>query len=176
MLLAVLLVGGCGTGQQRGGLSVTAIEVKRDGDVVVIEPKLELRLSRPVIEALRNGVPVVILLEARLQRERRWLWPATEIERQRRYEFTYHSLGDQYLVKRDAEPARAFPSREAALAAVENPETWPLKVAPSTGGRLRAGVRVRIDLHALPAPMRLIALFNPGWRIGSDWHSQALAP
>lgn len=178
-LLAAVLAAGCRPDGGEPGLRVTELQVFRGQDSVMLQPELDLQLSPAVLDALHNGVPVVLVLEARLERQRAWLWPRTVPGGARRYILTYHSLGDQYLMRdEDDETPRAFPSRDAVLATLESPEPWSL-VLPADAPEdtaWRAALRVRLDLEALPAPLRLAALFSPGWRIGSGWHRETLPP
>lgn len=178
-MLSVALLAGCRGGDGVAGLRVESLALKRAVDAVVLNPRLDLSLSAPVLEALHNGVPVALLLEARLERKRPWGWPELHGAEERRYVITYHSLSDQYLVSEGEQSSpRAFPSRAAVLVALESPEPWPLALPEDGEGDSpwRAAVRVRLDLDALPAPLRLVALFSPGWRIGSAWHRETLPP
>jgi len=42
------------------------------------------------------------------------------------------------------------------------------KLAPGEDYRVR--MRSRLDIEALPAPLRPLAYVHPGWRLGSGWH------
>lgn len=177
--LAAVLIAGCHGANGDAGLHVESLVLTRAVDAVVLHPRLDLSLSDPVLEALHNGVPVALLMEARLERKRPWAWPELHAAEERRYVITYHSLSDQYLVHEGKGAAlRTFPSRAAVLVALESPEPWPLALPQDDEGDApwRAAVRVRLDLDALPAPLRLVALFSPGWRIGSPWHRETLPP
>jgi len=179
MLLALpLLLAGCAGGRDGGGLRVRDLGLSEIDGRVVLRPGLALSLTKPIEQALDNGVAVTILMEARVTRGRDWFWPATEVEKERRYTLLYHSLSEQYLVRQGGQTPRAFPSRLAALAALSNPDPWPLaKTGALAGdGHFRVALRVSVDLQSLPAPLRLMAYFSPAWHVGSGWQSENLAP
>lgn len=179
MLLALpLLLVGCAGGHDAAGLRVRELGLSESGGRLVIEPRLALSLTAPIERALDNGVAVTLLMEARVTRARAWLWPATEVEKTRRYTLLYHSLSEQYLVREGKQTPRAFPSRLAALSALSEPGPWPLAetAALAGDGRYRAALRVSVDLQSLPAPLRLMAYFSPAWHVGSKWQSEELEP
>jgi hypothetical protein len=38
------------------------------------------------------------------------------------------------------------------------------------------GIRARLDLDSLPAPLRPIAYISPSWRMSSGWYQWTLTP
>lgn len=176
---AVLAVcAGCSTGTPDTGLSVAAMDGHLAGGRYRVTLELDIGLTEAVEEALHNGVPIRILAEVRVRDPRGWLWSRTIAEETRGYTLSYHSLSSQYLVQwPSSEEYRAYPSRQVALSVLETPEPWQLELpSPLSGGGLVAEARVRLDLQALPAPLRLVAYFSPDWRIGSGWRREKLSP
>lgn len=175
--LAAALTGGCAGDAPEAGLLITHAKPSLVGERYRISVSLDIRLSPGILEALHNGVPITLLLETRLRQPRDWLWPRTLVDGERRYTLSYQSLSAQYVIRWPGDAGyRAYPSRLAALAALESPASW--AVGSLDGQTAGPGVfsesRVRIDLQALPAPLRLVAYFSADWRIGSGWHREKL--
>src|SRR5690606_2847430 len=127
----------------------------------------------PVLEALERGVPLPVLLEVEILRERSYLWNETITTLEQRYEVDYHELTRQYTVRNlNIDTQFAYPTREAALSALGRIVDLPLIDAnlldpeASYIGRVRASM----DTNALPVPLRLRALVSSEWRLSSGWH------
>lgn len=178
--LAVIvgLASGCGDTAADGGLRITDMRAGQAVDGYRVTLSLDIALTEPVLEALHNGVPITLLVETRLRQPRRWLWARTVATDSRRYVLSYQSLSTQYLIRWPGNTGhRAYPSRHAALSALESPEPWQLPEPdePAADGPPVAEARVRLDLQALPAPLSLMAFFSGDWRIGSGWHREKLS-
>lgn len=171
------LAAGCGEGAPDAGLRVTDMNATPMGDGYRVTLSLDVVLTDAVLEALHNGVPVTLLVETRLRQPRRWLWTRTVADESRRYVLSYQSLSNQYLVRWPGNTGyRAYPSRHAALSALESPEAWRLEPEHEASGddALVAEARARLDLQALPTPLSLMAFFSGDWRLGSGWQREKL--
>lgn len=175
LALAACLAG-CARGTAEPGLSITAMDGTLAGDQFSLALEFEIRLTPSIEEALQNGVPIRFLVETRVVEERPWLWSKTLVEDSRGYTLSHHSLSEQYLIRwPGSETYRAYPSRQAALSVLETPEPWQVKLPSSPGDAGRfAEARLRLDLQALPAPLRLVAYISPDWRVGTGWQREKL--
>lgn len=164
--LLVLLLAGCD--RPRAGLAITALDVEARQGRCFLNLRLRYDFSRAVREALRNGVPITIVVENRVEGGRA-AGPADSVQHKRRFTVSYHTLSEQYIVHtpRSRGP-RSFPTRRAALKAMRRIRAWPLGPCPAER-EAAVAARVRLDLTELPPPLRLVAFFSPGWRIGSGW-------
>jgi hypothetical protein len=128
----------------------------------VLETDLRLRFSRTMLDALDRGIPLV------LQFELRGSAPDVHLSERRRIELRYLPLAQQYRMHDLATGSeRGFPRRTQLLAALDQVR---LPLAPdwrvmATAGTLR--VRCTLDASALPAPLRLPALFDRDWRLAT---------
>jgi hypothetical protein len=43
-------------------------------------------------------------------------------------------------------------------------------------GKYRGRLRLRLDIEALPAPLRPIAYISPSWRLSSGWYEWVFVP
>ncbi len=114
---------------------------------------LQLRIALP--RRLREGLQRGVVLSWRLDlyrldggRESHWR------------ELRYSPLSRQYQMHEPGSGySRGYPSRAAALAALER---WPLPPGPAA-----LSARVRLDTTRLPAPLVLPALFDTDWHLDS---------
>lgn len=153
------------------GLEVRALELQRTPAACHLNVRLGYVFSPEVLAALHNGVPITVLVQARIKRERDWLWDATLSRDARRFVLSQHTLSGQYLVHSRFDDKRlSLPTLDAALEAMEQIDHWTLAACPDRPAPdVRFGVRVRLELDNLPAPLRLTALLSPAWRLDSGW-------
>jgi len=176
--MAVLLL--LGPAPSLAQISVTGGQLSRSDGVFYLSARLDVELTQVARDALRDGVPLVMVVRWRVERERRWWpWEATIIERDRRYRLRYSPLAERYrLTDRESREHRSFPSLMALLRAFG--ELPRLRIVHErllkTDARYRVRLRVEPDLAALPPPMANLAYLSPGWWMASDWRSWELVP
>lgn len=157
------------------------IQPKLTGNTLEMAGQLELALTPKVEEALAKGIPLEILLEVRLYRERDWLWNRKIGDWKLAREIRYHALSGQYLVK--FSPARAegqesYTSLTEALRALGNLSElrFALDEAPvGTDEALLIRLRASLDIEALPAPLRPVAYTSLAWHLNSGWSQWKVA-
>lgn len=155
------------------GFRTEQVSVVLRDEVYYLNAGIHFILGSPVVEALERGVPVPVILEVEILRERPYLWNETVTTLKQRYELDHHELTRQYTVRNlNIDTQAAFPTREAALDALGRIVDLPLIDAnlldpeASYIGRMRASM----DTDALPVPLRLRALVSSDWRLNSGWH------
>ncbi len=142
-------------------------------DVYQLSADVYCPLSAQPVEALRKGVALTISLDIDVTKGRRYWLDEKVASLEQSYELRYHALTDQYLLTNlNSGVQHSFPSLQTALDVLGNIVDLPLldrqllEPDEDYSGR----VRIRLDLDSLPAPLRLIAYFTPGWRQASDWY------
>lgn len=173
LCLSAWWAGGVRAQDDEPGIHIAGVHVALRDEVYYLDADIEYTLSRPLGEALDRGVPLPVVIEIEILRERAYLWNETVAALAQRYELDYHTLTRQYMLRNiNIGTQSSYPTRAAALSALGNVVSLPLIDAnlfePDAAylGRLR----VRIDSDALPVPLRLRALVMPEWRLGSEWH------
>ena len=63
-----------------------------------MDASISYELSKKVLGALDNGVPLTIQLQIQVLRQREWLWDELSADIQQRFRLEYHALARQYLV------------------------------------------------------------------------------
>lgn len=156
------------------GFAVRDAEVVLVNDIYMVNAELRHELSEEALEALANGISLTVQVEIEFTRPRRYLWDPLVARAVQIYRLQRHELSNQYLVI-DASSGRRrnYGSLDAAIAALDAPPPMPVieRRRLQAGIELRAHVRTRLDIEALPAPLRPVAWLKPGWRLSSGWYS-----
>jgi hypothetical protein len=146
---------------------------RMDAERFLVDARIGVRLDADVLEALENGVALEFELQGQLLRPRRFWWDARVARATRRLQLMRHTLTGGYTV---AEPGRAqqltFKRLDEALGALGEVRDFELGDAGDAADspRLRGRLRLRLNIEALPAPLRPIAYVSPGWHLSSGWH------
>ena len=176
--LVALLLGLLWTiGVHAAGFEVTSATTRLEAGVYRLNAQIEYRFSTAALEALQNGVPLTISIEMEVRRRRSWLWDETVYALTQRFQLEYHALSRQYLVNNlNSGERRAFPSQTAALGFMGRIQDFPLldRSLLTEQERYEGALRVRLDLEALPAPLRLLAYLSDDWRLASEWRTWPL--
>jgi hypothetical protein len=165
------------------GADFKALEIqpKLVDNALELSGQLELGLSAKVEEALAKGIPLEILIEVRLYRERAWWWNSKIGDWKLKREIRYHALSGQYLVKlseaKDEIP-ESHTSLSEALRALGNLTELRLALdaPPDAGSEHVARIRASLDIEALPAPLRPVAYTSLAWHLNSGWGRWNVTP
>ncbi len=129
----------------------------------VLEADLRLRFSRPMLDALDRGIPLVLRFDLH------GAGRDASLSERRALELRFLPLAQQYRMRDTATGSqRTFARRTQLLAALDRARL-PLSDgwrALATDGRLR--LRCTLDASALPGPLRLPALFARDWRLATE--------
>ncbi len=179
VLLLALLVG-------MPALALSAEEpgfvVRSAGTVLVdkvyhLDAKIDYRFSAEALEALDNGVPLVVELAIEIERKRDYVWDETVASLRQRYQLSYEALTQRYVVTNlNSGADNYYADRAAAIAAMGDVVNLPILDAGLLSPHETYSVRMQasLDLEALPVPMRVAGYFSSDWRISSEWYSWPL--
>jgi len=151
---------------------VRRVDVKHVADRLVVNAVFDLTLTEETERAVNQGVPLVVLMEFAVI-EDGWLWERRRVRYQSRSRLRYHALSDHYIVDvAGSEEFETFRSLNDALKHIGTVKALVLDWSSFTRGRVRPGeidVRSRLDINALPAPLRPTAYLSGEWQLGGDW-------
>ena len=153
-------------GSARAQFVVDKVEARQVDQGVRVRVELDLNLTDAAEQALSHGVPLIVVHEIALTRNG-WLWNKVEKRSSERHRLRYHVLSGRYVVDRDQQLLETFRTVSDALNFI-NIATATFDV-PAQSPPYMIAVRSRIDINALPAPLRPTALFSPDWQLSSDW-------
>ena len=165
------LLAGCGRPAEGGLFAIDRVEAHWANGRLQGNCKLGLRLSPAARDALRHGVPLTVELELILRNTSDQTRVGTETGR---YEIRYLPLSEHYQVSGLGEGhAGTFPRLRHALAELSSLD-FSIDTGVLPAGEYELLARSRLDHASMPPPMRLPALFDPGWKHASQWSSWPL--
>ena len=179
VLAAWLLATAPAFAQDGVGSRLTVIEHAIDaGDAGSrLSATVALELGEEVLAALHNGVPLTLLWQLQVV-DRRVLAPDRQLwATEGRLRLSYRALSRYYSmseVERDTDknyPNLAAMLQELRTLALELP---PLEPVTSEGEDVASRFRIRLEVGALPPPLRLPAYLSDQWRLDSGWVEKAL--
>lgn len=148
------------------------LTVKHSETQVVLTGNLNFSLSKEALDAIDNGLPLSMTTELKIVNPSKWFLDDTVWSASYHQQIQYHALSQQYLVKNmQSDYAKAFLTKSAALAALGRISDLSLteKVKFHAAKKYELKVRSRIDINALPTPLRPLAYLSDGWKLRSEW-------
>ena len=142
--------------------------------VYILNAKLKYGFSKDALQALENGVSLILVLDIEVIKPRRYMWDEEIATLEQRYELQYLALANQYrLANKNSGASHLYPTLEDALASLEKINGLPLIDAHllNKNERYKVQVRSRLDIDSLPVPLRLSAYFSGDWWLTSGWYS-----
>jgi hypothetical protein len=159
------------------GFSVVSAETHVVDDVVRLKALFNLRFSDKLIEALKNGVPLNLLIEIEVVKERDYLWSDTVATLEQRIRISYQPLTDNYLYTNlNSGEEFEFPTLESLVAVTSVLGDFPLIDATllEADSHYRGEIRISIDRDSFPTPLRLMSYVSSDWHLSSDWYTWPL--
>jgi hypothetical protein len=139
-----------------------------------LNARLSFNFSNDVMNAIENGVPIVVNVDIEILSPRRYFWDEEVASLEQRYQLQYHALSEQYLVRNLNSGAQyTFFSLTAALQQIGNIDHLPIidqqLLVDKAEEKYYARLRVALGVDNLPVPLRLNALVSPSWWLDSEW-------
>ena len=139
-----------------------------------LDANLKYQFPPKALDALENGVTLILALDIEVIKPRRYMWDEEIATLEQRYEIQYLALTDQYLLNNINSGSQfVYPTLDQALATLERIDSLPIIDAHllNKNDRYMVQVRSRLDFDSLPAPLRLKAYFSNEWWLTSGWYS-----
>ena len=160
------------------GFVVRHADTRLSADTYVLDAGIDLKFSPESLEAMESGVPITVLVEVEVARERLFL--DKRIRRIRmRHRIRKHALSGRYVVTDVASgKAHTYTSFDDMIADLGTVRGLALLARRQLepGRRYRVRLRARLDIEALPSPLRPLAYLSSLWRLRSDWFTWVLSP
>ncbi|VAX08008.1 Probable proline rich signal peptide protein precursor [hydrothermal vent metagenome] len=157
---------------------IKSLETQLHDEVYLFNAHIKYGFSEEALAALKNGVPLIILMNIEVQ-EKRWYWNKTIAQLEQGYLLIYHALSKKFILHNlNSGIQNDYSNLDDALFALGHLRNMPLIDAkllkPDSHYILR--LRSRLDIESLPAPMRPLAYISSDWRLQSDWYTWPLTP
>ncbi len=171
-LLSWLQAGALWAGEPTEGFRVKSVRFYVQNDTLFFDAQIDYRLSARALEALENGVPLILEVHLQLRAQDAWIWEDSLVDQRLRYRIQYKPLSKDYFVTQlPDEGGRSYVTRDAALSALGQLEALPL----ISRDRLRKDrqyelhLKAFLDIEALPLPLRPMAYLFPSWKLSTGW-------
>ena len=155
-----------------GGFVVEHAALRTVGGTYVVDARIDFAFSEDNLEAMRNGVALTVVVDIEVRRERGRWWDETLVARELPYRIETNVLTGRYRVRNlDSGSTRNYRSLEEMTKTLGHLESVPIiaRARLSDDAHYAARIRARLDIEALPSPLRPIAYLSPRWRLNSGW-------
>jgi hypothetical protein len=147
-----------------------ALTLSEDGRIL-LDADIGYDLNETVSEALENGVPLTFETHVQMRRSEAWIWEADVVEHRLRTVLRYRPLSGLYELRNLlGDEQLAFATRDAALRALGKIIAMPIveRRDLNLDEEYLVKIDVRLDVEALPLPMRPMAYLKRDWSISSE--------
>jgi hypothetical protein len=144
-----------------------------------LNARIDYRLTEEIEEALKSGVSLTFRVELVVDRVRNWLPNQEVLELTRDWQLSYEPLSERYLVAYpDGREPTSHVSVFGALNAAGRLQGIPVMEEPRLDPResYTAALRAALNQKTLPAPLQMLAFWDDGFSLESDWYEWTLAP
>ncbi|MDH5178463.1 MAG: DUF4390 domain-containing protein [Gammaproteobacteria bacterium] len=176
LLFAALLLPQSGFGAE---FIVRSVATELKDDVYQLNARIDYTFSEEAQRALQSGIPLIILMDIQVDKQRSWWWNKEVAHLQQGYLLIYHALTKKYIINNlNSGAQQNHKSFTAALQTLGQITGLPLidKGLIEADARYQIHLRVYLDIESLPAPMRPLAWLSSDWRLSSDWYTWPLQP
>ena len=173
VFVLILLLTPLGTLQAQGFV-INHAEIVLSDKVYHLNASLDFDFSNDVLEAISNGVPLVLELIIEFLEPRRYWFDDEVASLEQRYQLQFHALTEQYIVTNLNSGAKyTFFSLSAALQKIGNVNNLPIideqLLEDKNTENYYARIRTTLGFENLPVPLKLDAWTSRSWWLGSDW-------
>ena len=173
-ILAMLIFGVPASAVNAEGFVINHAELVLSDKVYHLNATLDFDFSNDVLDAINNGVPLILELVIEILEPRRYWWDDEVASLEQRYQLQYHALSEQYLVRNLNSGAQyTFFSLSAALQKIGSVSNLPIideqLLKDRDTEKYYARIRTSLSFENLPLPLKLDAWTSRSWWLGSDW-------
>ena len=182
LLLVVTEPSTSAPGEAEAGFDIRNARTELVDGVYVLHADLSFVFSDAALEAIENGIPVTIILEMEVLRERGLIWDNLWWDKkiahiEGKFRIETRPLSNTYLVRNlNSGETRVFGSFTELVVGLGELRDFPLLDAHliSDEGSYYLRMRTLLDIESLPSPMRPWAYLSALWRLESDWYEWPL--
>lgn len=165
------------------GHAEPAFEIKHAETILIdkvyhINANMKYRFSDEALNALKNGVPLIILLDIEVEKKRGWWWVNKNVATlEQGYLLLYHALSEKFVLHNlNSGTQENYSTLDSALYALGNLQQLPILDADLLEKDADYIFRIRsyLDIESLPPPMRPLAYVSSQWQLESDWYTWIL--
>jgi len=143
-----------------------------------LNANVDLGLSEAAVEALGEGIPLTLVVEIAVSRERRFLPDAGVAALEQRWGLDYDALSERYVVTNRNSGAQAtYPTLGEALDDLSTIRNLPMIDADllEAGRRHEVSVRATVEIGGMPDAVKVL-IFWRDWSRSTDWYTWSIRP
>lgn len=155
-----------------------SLTLSEDGRIL-LDASIAFNLNDTVSEALENGVPLTFETHVQMRSADAWIWESDVVEHRLRTILLYRPLSGMYELRNlTGSEHLSFATRGAALRTLGNIVAMPVVERDSLDldQDYLVRIEVRLDIEALPLPMRPLAYLQRDWWVASEPWEWRLRP
>ena len=176
-LLSACLAALAAPSAQATSFEVEHVQTRLVDGVYVLNADIGMGLSTESLEALESGVPLTVVLDMDIVQERKVVWNKQVASLSARNELRIHALSRKYVVRNlNSDASRSYNTLDSAVEAMGTLEDFPMLDSHllQRGEKYRVKIRARLDIEALPSPLRPVAYLSSLWQQSSEWSTWPL--
>ena len=161
------------------GFKVNDADIRLVDGKYLLDADLGLDFSEESIEALKHGVPLTLVVDMDIREQRRFLWDKRVARRRETRTLQSHALSKRYVLKNlNSGTTRSFDSLSDAMAELKRVQGLPVVESDVLvqDKNYQVRLRARLDIEALPAPLRPLAYLKSIWGRSSKWSTWPIEP
>ena len=172
--LLVALVLSIGTASaQKGSFEIRNASTRLSDGVYLATARVEFELSDEALEALNSGVVMPIQLQIKLTRQRKLWFDNSIATLEQSYQLSYQPMSERYVIKNvNSGEQDSFATLFSALNTMGRVVDLPIidQSILDPDAKYEIALRVVLDQTTLPGPLRLLAFWDGGFKLQSDWY------
>lgn len=155
-----------------GDIVVEEAELVEIDQLPVVRSHMQFMFSEAAIEALQSGVAIFLEFSLKVKSQRKYLWDKSIVRLSKRLKLERHALTDRYIITDLLDQQRRiFDSLETAFEGINEMSDIPVSsLSEIKQDEYTLAIRAKLDIEALPAPLRPVAYVSPSWRMSSGWY------
>ena len=158
-------------------------------DRLLLQADIHYELNKTLLDALNNGVSLVISQRIELHQISRYfwneyltdsyLWTTTQNKVIQSFQLEYHSLSQQYtLTNLQSLTAHHYANLDKALIALGRIKNLSLLTRKEFNpeDEYQAQIYTWLNTNELPLPLQISTYFSPEWEVISQWYRWSVLP
>ena len=151
---------------------VETVNTRLVDGVYLLDADIAVAFSEESLQALDSGVPLTVVVEVDIVQTRKLAWDKRVARLSARNELRIHVLSRKYIVRNlNSDATTSYPDLKEAITALGSLENFPVLNSHllSDNKSYHLKLRARLDIEALPSPLRPVAYLSSLWRRSSEW-------
>ncbi len=148
-------------------------------DAFEVDVNIAYEFTEVALQALENGVPLTVDIHFQIRRDGAWIWEKDIVDSHLRRQLRYLPLSSTYEVTDiDRKEIKLYFSRLAAIKAMGTVNDYQVvrEQQLEKNEAYTMEIRSRLDIEALPVPLRPTAYMSSDWKMSSEWSQWHIRP